>query len=141
MVCNSTRSARCCKSFILSPGIDANKHSRYKSSDRYCWTLCCFGIYRIYYKYIEEWFSSFLHYFGTKYYFSNIVRPTEIPESDVYVCESIYDEAKKQIRRNVQGSGLRKFTHTQLVTPDEIFHFKNPITPIKVIFTKLLVYI
>lgn len=61
-----------------------------------------------------------------------LVRSTEIPESDVYVCESTYDESKKQIRKNVQGQGLRKFAHSQLVTPDEIYHFKNPITPIKV---------
>lgn len=61
-----------------------------------------------------------------------IVRPTEIPESDVYVCESTYDEGKKLIKRNIQGQGLRKFTHSQLVTPDEIYHFKNAFTPIKV---------
>lgn len=61
------------------------------------------------------------------------MRPTEIPESDVYVCESTYDESKKQIRKNVQGQGLRKFSHSQLVTPDEIYHLKTPITPIKVI--------
>lgn len=60
------------------------------------------------------------------------MRPTEIPESDVYVSESVYDEAKKQIRRNGQGSGLRKFTHSQMVTPDEVYHFKSAITPIKV---------
>lgn len=60
------------------------------------------------------------------------MRPTEIPESDVYVCESTYDESKKQIRKNVQGQGLRKFSHSQLVTPDEVYHLKTPITPIKV---------
>ncbi|GAB0097679.1 polybromo [Sergentomyia squamirostris] len=58
-------------------------------------------------------------------------RPTEIPESDVYICESIYDELKKQIRR-LQGTGLRKFTHSQMVTPDEIYHFRAPITPLRV---------
>lgn len=62
-----------------------------------------------------------------------LVRPTEIAESDVFVCESIYDELKKLIRRNQQGTGLRKFTHSQLVTPDEMYHFKRPIAPIKVI--------
>lgn len=66
------------------------------------------------------------------YFLFCTVRPTEISESDVYVCESTYDEAKKATRRNIQGLGLRKFTHSQLVTPDEIFHFKNPITPIRV---------
>lgn len=65
------------------------------------------------------------------------VRPTEIAESDVFVCESIYDELKKLIRRNQQGTGLRKFTHSQLVTPDEMYHFKRPIAPIKVTFPLL----
>lgn len=63
--------------------------------------------------------------------FLYLVRPTEITESDVFICESIYDEMKKQIRKNHQGS-LRKFTHSQLVTPDEIFHFKRNITVVKV---------
>lgn len=60
------------------------------------------------------------------------VRPTEIPENDIFVCESTYDESKKQIRRNIPGAGPRKFEHSQMVTPDEIYHFKNRITPIKV---------
>lgn len=48
------------------------------------------------------------------------------------MSESTYDESKKLIRRNIQGQGLRKFPHSQLVTPDEIYHFKNHFTPIKV---------
>lgn len=59
-------------------------------------------------------------------------RPTEISESDIYVCESTYDEAKKQIRRNTSGSGLKKFTHSQMVTPDEVYHFKSPVPHHKV---------
>lgn len=59
-------------------------------------------------------------------------RPTEIAESDVFVCESTYDELKKQIRRNHPGTALRKFKHSQLVTQDEIYHFKRPIAPAKV---------
>ncbi|XP_070490389.1 protein polybromo-1 isoform X5 [Chironomus tepperi] len=54
-------------------------------------------------------------------------RPTEIPESDVFLCESIYDEFNKQIKK-LQGTGhLKKFTHTQAVTPDEIYYFRRPI--------------
>lgn len=60
------------------------------------------------------------------------VRPTEIAESDVFVCESIYDEHKKQIRRNNQGIGLHKYSHSQLVTPDEVYHFKRAIAPVRV---------
>lgn len=59
-------------------------------------------------------------------------RPTEISESDIYVCESTYDEVKKQIRRNTTGSSLRKFSHNRMVTADEIYFFKTPITPVKV---------
>lgn len=59
-------------------------------------------------------------------------RPTEIPESDVFVCEAIYDEHKKQLRRSQQGAGLRKFTYSSQVTTDELYHFKRTIMPVKV---------
>uniref|UniRef100_W4VRH5 Putative chromatin remodeling complex rsc subunit rsc1/polybromo n=1 Tax=Corethrella appendiculata TaxID=1370023 RepID=W4VRH5_9DIPT len=59
-------------------------------------------------------------------------RPTEIPESDVYVCESVYDEMKKQIRRIPTPGGLRKFTHTQMVLTDEVYHFRRAINPPRV---------
>lgn len=65
-------------------------------------------------------------------------RPTEISESDIYICEAIFDEMKKQVRR-IQGTGsLRKFTHSQMVTPDEIYHFKRHIAPQKVGLSKIL---
>lgn len=73
-----------------------------------------------------------LLYLSKIVYFFFLVRPTEIIESDVFICESVYDEHKKQIRRNLQGLGLRKFTHSKLVTPDEIYHFKRVIAPVKV---------
>lgn len=53
------------------------------------------------------------------------------------MCESTYDEARKLIRRNIQGQGLRKFPHSQLVTPDEIYHFKNQCLPVKVSATEI----
>ncbi|XP_053671633.1 protein polybromo-1 [Anopheles nili] len=59
-------------------------------------------------------------------------RATEIAESDVFMCESIFDEFKKQIRKIVAPSGLRKFTHSQMVTTDEVYHFRRPINPLKV---------
>uniref|UniRef100_A0A2M4A8V7 Putative chromatin remodeling complex rsc subunit rsc1/polybromo n=1 Tax=Anopheles triannulatus TaxID=58253 RepID=A0A2M4A8V7_9DIPT len=59
-------------------------------------------------------------------------RPTEIAECDVYLCESIFDEFKKQIRKIIAPSGLRKFTHSQMVTTDEVYHFHRPINPPKV---------
>ncbi|XP_055608504.1 protein polybromo-1 isoform X2 [Uranotaenia lowii] len=58
-------------------------------------------------------------------------RPTEITESDVYLCESIFDEMKKQIRK-VGTGGLKKFSHSQMVTVDETYHFRRPINPPKV---------
>ncbi|XP_030370298.1 protein polybromo-1 [Scaptodrosophila lebanonensis] len=57
-------------------------------------------------------------------------RPTEITESDVYICESVYDEMKKALRKLVVGN-LRKFQHSAEVTQDEIFYFKTPIKPAK----------
>lgn len=57
-------------------------------------------------------------------------RPTEIAESDVYICESVYDELKKALRNLVVGN-LRKFQHSAEVTEDEIFYFKAPIKPTK----------
>ncbi|XP_017463776.1 PREDICTED: protein polybromo-1-like, partial [Rhagoletis zephyria] len=58
-------------------------------------------------------------------------RPTEISESDVYICESVYDELKKSLRKLNTPGGLRKFQHSVEVTQDEIFHFKTPIKPCK----------
>lgn len=66
-----------------------------------------------------------------------VSRPTEIAESDVYVCESIYDEVTKQIRR-FQGTGLRKFSHSQMVVTDEVYHFAKPITPMRMSVTELM---
>ncbi|KAH8243896.1 hypothetical protein KR032_011238 [Drosophila birchii] len=57
-------------------------------------------------------------------------RPTEISESDVYICESVYDELKKALRKLVAGN-MRKFQHSPAVTEDEIFYFKTPIKPAK----------
>ena len=58
-------------------------------------------------------------------------RPTEIPEDDVYICESFYDESKSLIRKFGQ-EGLKKFNHTPAVTEDEIYFFRRSINPAKV---------
>lgn len=50
----------------------------------------------------------------------------------MYICEYLFDEAKKQLRKAqpVQDGGLmRKFSHSQLVTPDEIYYYKRTILP------------
>ncbi|KAJ0170793.1 hypothetical protein K1T71_013565 [Dendrolimus kikuchii] len=54
-------------------------------------------------------------------------RPTEIGESDVYVCESVYDESNRIARK--LKSGLRKFEHTKDVTVDEIYYFPKRLGP------------
>jgi protein polybromo-1 len=60
------------------------------------------------------------------------LRATEIPEPDVYLCESVYDEFNKQIRKIQSPGMLKKFTHSKAVTVDEIYHFHRPITVQKV---------
>lgn len=58
-------------------------------------------------------------------------RATEIQETDVFICESVYDEMKKQLNKISQPGAIRKFTHSKAVTPDEIYHFKRAISPQK----------
>lgn len=58
-------------------------------------------------------------------------RPTEIPEDDVYICESLYDESKSLMKKLSQ-EGLKKFNHTSAVTDDEVYFFRRPINPAKV---------
>ncbi|XP_076295789.1 protein polybromo isoform X8 [Lasioglossum baleicum] len=58
-------------------------------------------------------------------------RPTEIPEDDVYICESLYDESKSLMKKLGQ-EGLKKFNHNSAVTEDEIYFFRRPINPAKV---------
>lgn len=67
-------------------------------------------------------------------------RPTEIPESDVYLCESIYDEFNKLIKKMEPPVGLKKFTHTSDVTADEIYFFRRPILIQKVRIVNILIY-
>ncbi|XP_050496969.1 protein polybromo-1 isoform X5 [Bombus huntii] len=58
-------------------------------------------------------------------------RPTEIPEDDVYICESLYDESKSLMKKLGQ-EGLKKFNHNSAVTEDEIYFFRRPINPAKI---------
>ncbi|KAK0181294.1 hypothetical protein PV327_003587 [Microctonus hyperodae] len=58
-------------------------------------------------------------------------RPTEIPEDDVFICESMYDEGKSIIRKLGQD-GFKKYIHTSAVMDDEIYFFRRPINPAKV---------
>lgn len=58
-------------------------------------------------------------------------RPTEIPEQDVYVCESVYDEARRQVKK-LPREGLKKYSHSNAVTEDEIYFFRRLINPPKV---------
>lgn len=61
-----------------------------------------------------------------------VARPTEIPEADVYLCEYIFDETKKELRKiQANEAGLRKFSHSQLVTADEMYYYKRTVQPQK----------
>lgn len=58
------------------------------------------------------------------------MRPTELPETDVFVCESLYDEARRQIKK---FDGLKKYTFVDSrVHRDELYVFRRPITLAKV---------
>lgn len=57
-------------------------------------------------------------------------RITEIPESDVFICTSLYDELNRQIKKLPEG--LKKFTHSSAVTEDEIYYFPKFISVPKV---------
>ncbi|XP_055373679.1 protein polybromo-1 [Condylostylus longicornis] len=54
-------------------------------------------------------------------------RPTEIPECDVFICENIYDESRKCIKKLPNSAGLKKYKHNPSVTLDEIFYFRETI--------------
>ncbi|XP_040572090.1 protein polybromo-1 isoform X2 [Lepeophtheirus salmonis] len=57
-----------------------------------------------------------------------IGRPTSYVETDVYVCESVFDETKRVIRSSLpNGGGLKRYEYSSLVTNDELFYFKKPI--------------
>lgn len=67
------------------------------------------------------------------FFFTYLGRPTEIPEKDVYLCESLYDETKP-CTRELPRDGLKKYVHSAAVTQDEIYFFRRLINPPKVIF-------
>jgi len=56
------------------------------------------------------------------------MRPTHYDESDVYICESVYDESRRQIGP-LPPTGLKKYEYISLdVLADEVYYFKSPIT-------------
>nr|XP_022295788.1 protein polybromo-1-like isoform X7 [Crassostrea virginica] len=56
-------------------------------------------------------------------------RVTEIAEEDTFLCESKVQEADRTVKR--LGKGLKKYNLSALVTDDEVFFYKKPITPQK----------
>ena len=54
-------------------------------------------------------------------------RPTQHQESDVYCCESYFDEGKRVIMP--LPSSLKKYQHGLKVKKDEVYFFKRPIIP------------
>ena len=60
------------------------------------------------------------------------MRPTHYDEADVYICESVYDESRRQIGP-LPPTGLKTYEHISLdVLADEVYYFKSPITVRKV---------
>ncbi|XP_038061798.1 protein polybromo-1-like isoform X2 [Patiria miniata] len=55
-------------------------------------------------------------------------RPTEYAEADIFVCESQYKEAERQIRK---VKSLKRYSVSNKVIDDEVYFFKKPITPFK----------
>eukprot|EP00095_Tigriopus_kingsejongensis_P009080 maker-scaffold742_size103727-snap-gene-0.20 protein:Tk09080 transcript:maker-scaffold742_size103727-snap-gene-0.20-mRNA-1 annotation:"protein polybromo-1 isoform x2" len=53
-------------------------------------------------------------------------RPTQYKESDVYICESVYDESKRIIRGHLDD-GLKQYEFSGTVQVDEVYFFKHPI--------------
>ncbi|XP_064212434.1 protein polybromo-1 isoform X5 [Tribolium castaneum] len=58
-------------------------------------------------------------------------RPTEIPESDIFICNSLYDEINRQVSK-LPVDGIKKYYHSTLVTEDEIYYFPKLINAPKV---------
>lgn len=68
-------------------------------------------------------------------------RLTEILESDVYICTSVYDEINRQVKK-LLPDGLKKYVHGTAVTEDEIYYFPKLINVLKVsIYLKLYSYV
>ncbi|KAL5013533.1 hypothetical protein ScPMuIL_007803 [Solemya velum] len=57
------------------------------------------------------------------------LRPTEIAETDIYICESKYHEPEKSIKR--LGKGLKKYFLSPRVTDDEVYFMRKPLVPQK----------
>nr|QYV43163.1 polybromo [Colaphellus bowringi] len=57
-------------------------------------------------------------------------RLTEIPESDVFICTSMYDEINRQVKK-LPVEGLKKYTRNPAVTEDEIYFFTRILNPPK----------
>lgn len=62
------------------------------------------------------------------YNFDGSGRPTEYEEADVFVCESQYKEAERQIRKL---KSIKRYSVSNKVVDDEIYFFKKCITPLK----------
>lgn len=62
------------------------------------------------------------------------MRPTHYDETDIYICESVYDESRRQIGP-LPTTGLKTYEHLSLeVVADEVYYFRSPINVRKVNF-------
>ncbi|KAJ8985335.1 hypothetical protein NQ317_008366 [Molorchus minor] len=58
-------------------------------------------------------------------------RPTEVPEADVFIGTSMYDEINRQLRK-LPPEGLKKYLHSPGVTEDEVYYFPRLLNPPRV---------
>ncbi|XP_060527189.1 protein polybromo-1 isoform X2 [Cylas formicarius] len=58
-------------------------------------------------------------------------RPTEVPEQDIFICTSLYDEINRQMKK-LPPDGLKKYNHKPDVLEDEIYYFPRLLNPQKV---------
>lgn len=57
------------------------------------------------------------------------MRHTEIAEGDVYLCESLFDETRRQVL--TRAGEMKRYRHSEVVLPDEVYHFRRLIVPRK----------
>lgn len=67
-------------------------------------------------------------------------RPTEVAEQDVYVCESLYEEARRQVHK-LGRDGIKKYQHAGDAIEDEIYFFRRLINPAKVKVTFAILFL
>lgn len=72
---------------------------------------------------IFKYFCCYLKYFNILYPLLFVERPTEILEKDIYICDSRYLEAERQIRKLTKG--LKVVILFNILLLDELLYYIN----------------